>query len=108
MNMLLRHRSLIRQNLVILVGVCLCFYFSYHSIYGNRSFMSLMSLNGSNASLTKEYEGVKAQRVALEKKVTAMRPGTLSRDMLEERARYTLGYRRADEMEIVSPAAGPQ
>ncbi len=45
-------------------------------------------------------EGLDRQHVALNKKVSMMRPGTLSTDMVEEQARYILGY-NADQDIVV-------
>lgn len=103
MNDFFRRKLFIRQNLPVLIGLCLCFYFSYHSIYGDRSFLRLMSLSSLVTQSQAEYDGIKTQRIVLERKVAAMRPGSLSKDMLEERARVLLGYRRVGEMEIVRP-----
>jgi cell division protein FtsB len=102
MNKLLQHRSLIRENFALLVGLCLCFYFSYHAFQGERSFIRLISLNSAITIATQEQETASAERAILEKKVHAMRPGSISRDLLEERVREVLGYRHADEIQVKS------
>lgn len=100
MNTLLQHRSFIRSNLLMLVGVCLCFYFSYHVFQGNRGFVRLLMLRSEVSTLSHDYEEARAQRQAIEQKVIAMRPGSVSRDLLEERVRIVLGYRHPDEIAI--------
>ncbi len=102
MNKLLQHHSLVRENFAVLIGLCLCFYFSYHAFQGNRSFVRLMSLERAMTIATIEHDEVTAERAALEKKVQAMRPGSISRDLLEERVRDVLGYRHPDELEIIA------
>ena len=65
---------------------------------GSRSFMSLMNLNGAIAVKSQQYSEIKSKREALEAKVIAMRPGSISRDLLEERVRAVLGYRSPEEI----------
>jgi cell division protein FtsB len=102
MNKLLQHRSLIRENIVVLVGLCLCFYFSYHAVQGERSFIRLLSLDRAIIVLEKDQKAISAERISLEHRVQAMRPGSISKDLLEERVREVLGYRHPDELELKS------
>lgn len=102
MNKLLQHRSLIRENIVVLVGLCLCFYFSYHAVQGERSFIRLLSLDRAIMVLEKDQQAIASDRIVLEEKVHAMRPGSISKDLLEERVREVLGYRHPDEIELKS------
>lgn len=57
-----------------------------------------MSLESRISSVTIEHDSLKQQRLAIEKKVVMMRPGSIDRDLLEERARHVLGFRHADEL----------
>lgn len=82
------------------VGVLICSYFMYHTVHGNRSFGTLMGLCAENAALELSLQSAVSTREALEYKVIAMRPGHLTRDLLEQRAREVLGYRAADEIEL--------
>lgn len=100
MSKLLQHRFFFRENIVLLIGVSLCVYFAYHGIQGNRSVIRMISLNASVTQAEKDYTDLNAQRVAIETKVKAMRPGSISRDLLEQRAREILGYRHPDEIVI--------
>ncbi len=102
MNGLYRHRYLIRRNLIVMIGICLSVYFSYHAIQGNRSYLRLMSLERDITETSAAYEALKNERTAIEDKVVMLRPGSINRDLLEERARLVLGYRHPDEMAIVS------
>ncbi|HBR70092.1 MAG TPA: septum formation initiator family protein [Rhodospirillaceae bacterium] len=102
MNKLYQQRFVIRQNLIFLIGLCLTVYFSYHTIQGNRSYLRLMSLNTVISKTQNEYDALRAEREAIEEKVVMMRPGSINRDLLEERARLVLGYRHPDEKTIVA------
>jgi len=94
---LIEHRYLIRQNLVAIVGICLSIYFSYHLITGERSYFRLVSLENQIERVSAEHQRLTSERSEIERKVVMLRPGTIDRDLLEERVRYVLGYRYADE-----------
>ena len=92
MKKLIAQRYVIRQNLLAIIGFCLCFYFSYHTLLGQRSYMRLLTLDRQVAEITQIHDNLEAERVVLEKKVAMLRPGSIDKDLLEERARYMLGY----------------
>lgn len=98
MSKLIEKRYLLRRNLVAVIGICLCFYFCYHLVAGQRGYLKLMSVEAKLESTQVAHSELKAQREALEKKVVMLRPGSICRDLLEERARHVLGYRYADEL----------
>jgi cell division protein FtsB len=89
---LIEQRYVFRQNLIAVIGVCLSFYFAYHLMAGERSYLRLVSLNAQIATTEQQYEQAAAERTAIEEKVVMMRPGAVSKDLLEEEARRTLGY----------------
>ncbi len=101
MNKLFRHRAIIRENLISLIGMCLCLYFTYHAVQGNRSLMRMMSLKSQIETMSRDHEKLSSEREALETKVTMMRPGSLNRDLLEERARVVLGYKNENDVVIL-------
>jgi cell division protein FtsB len=90
-------RYILRRNMLAIIGVCLSFYFSYHLIAGHRGYFRLMSLEHQIAQTSAEYEALKAEREAIEKKVVMLRPGSIDRDLLDERARHVLGFTHKDE-----------
>lgn len=104
MKRLLEQRYLVRKNLVTLIGIGLFMYFSYHLIQGERSYIRYISLNQSVSTLEQETVDLKEQRRELETKVAMMRPGSINRDMLEERARVVLGFRRDGEKDLLTNA----
>lgn len=101
MKRLIEQKYLFRQNLIIVIGVCLSFYFCYHLIAGERSYLRLISLNHQIGETGEKYEAERARRELLEQKVVMMRPGSVNRDLLEEQARSVLGFRYPDEQVII-------
>ncbi len=101
MSKLFHHRMFLRQNLISLIGMCLVLYFTYHAIYGSRSLMRMFMLKSQIETMSQERDNLAAERVALEQKVTMMRPGSLNRDLLEERARVVLGYKKENDLIIL-------
>ncbi len=97
MKHLIEQRYLLRHNLLAIIGFCLCLYFSYHIIFGERSIIRLMTLERSVSKVSTQYNGLREERSALESKVVRLRSGSLDPDLLEERVRYVLGYVHPDE-----------
>ena len=97
MKRLVEQRHVVKQNILNLIGFYLVCYFGYHTVMGERSALRLMTLEKSLAKVSRDYEQYHAERVALEDRVSRLRPGSIDPDLLEERARYVLGYTRPDE-----------
>jgi cell division protein FtsB len=97
MRKLIGQRYIIRQNLIALIGFCLFCYFSWHIVMGERSLMRLYGLERSITKLSKQHEELHIKRADLEHNVQRLRPGSIDPDLLEERARYVLGYVHPDE-----------
>lgn len=64
--------------------------------------MRMMSLQKEIATLSSYSDNLEGEKLALEKKVKMMRPGSIDKDLLEEQARLVLGYKSSDEITIVS------
>ncbi|HNQ92204.1 MAG TPA: septum formation initiator family protein [Alphaproteobacteria bacterium] len=101
MKQLLEHKYLVRKNLVTIIGLGLCFYFSYHLALGQRSYVRFITLQQNIHQLEEQSEQLKQEREALETRVAMLRPTSLNKDMLEERVRVVLGYRQKDEKDIL-------
>jgi cell division protein FtsB len=101
MKRLIDKRYLVRQNLVAVIGICLSVYFSYHLVAGQRSLLSLMSLDNQVTRQEQELARLTTERGDLEKRVVMMRPGSIDRDLLEERVRIMLGYTGENEQILV-------
>ena len=98
MKRFIEKRYVLRRNMMAVIGICLSFYFCYHLIAGQRGYFRLISLESRIANTSSEYESLKTEREAVEKKVVMMRPGSIDRDLLEERVRYVLGYTYDNEV----------
>jgi len=94
----LQNHNVFRRNMLAVIGVCLSIYFCYHLVAGQRGYFRLISLNGQVERVTQDYATLRKEREAIEKRVVMMRPGSIDRDLLEERARHILGYRHKDEL----------
>lgn len=101
MKRLLQQHHVVKHNFVAIIGFCLCFYFSYHIVSGERSYLRLMSLERNIERLTHQYEDLNHERQSLENKVAMLRPGSIDPDLLEERARAVLGYQHPDEFVVI-------
>jgi cell division protein FtsB len=101
MRKLIAQRYLIRRNLLGIIALCLCVYFTYHLTFGTRSYFRLLGFEHETARLAVTYDNLHAQRVTLEDKVVRLRPSSLDPDLLEERVREVLGYTRPDERIIL-------
>jgi cell division protein FtsB len=101
MKTLFSYRHAIRENLLPFLGLCICLYFSYHALYGNRSLIKWLDLNYQTATLSQIHDDLVSERDVLDKKVSMMRPGSLDQDLLEERVRLILGYKHPDELVIM-------
>lgn len=101
MNRLFSHHNIIKDNLLFLIGLCLCVYFSYHTLSGNRSIVKFYSLEKQIETLSQKNDDVLAEKENLQKKVVMMRPGQVDKDLLEEQVRLKLGYRASNEMVIL-------
>jgi cell division protein FtsB len=86
----------------LLVPVCCLFvlsYFAYHAVEGEYGLFALGKLEARVASLEADLAAVRRRREALEAHVALMRPASLDRDMIDERARQALNM--ADAKDIV-------
>ena len=101
MKQLLEHNDLVRKNLLTLVGLGLCFYFSYHLLQGERSYFRYLSLQQTITDMKKDNDKLKSDRSNLETRVSMLRSGSIDKDLLEERARIVLGYRNQGEKDIL-------
>ena len=95
---LLQNHNIFRRNMLAVIGACLSIYFCYHLVAGQRGYFSLLSLSGQVERAQIDYTLLNEKREAIEKRVIMMRPGSIDRDLLEERARHVLGFRHHDEL----------
>lgn len=101
MKQLLEHNDLVRKNLLAILGLGLCFYFSYHLLQGERSYFRYLSLQQQISDMHVENGNLKSERAQMETRVSMMRSGSIDKDLLEERARIVLGFRNQGEKDIL-------
>ena len=91
----------VKKNMPIIVGICLCMYFSYHMISGKYSYARYDNLKPIAQAKEMQLKALKAKSDTLENKVSLLRPNTLSTDLLEEQVRLFLGYNHRNEVVII-------
>ena len=96
-----------RVHLILgpLVGIALTGYFAYHLVEGERGFKAWLRLNREIRTATANLEAVRAQRAAVDLRVSNLRPEHVDPDLLDERIRATLNLVSPDDVVIMQPAA---
>ena len=94
-----RKQSKTRPLLLPLSCLLILGYFAYHAVEGDYGLFALGKLKERVASLEAELAAVRGERERMESHVALMRPASLDRDMIDERAREALNM--ADAKDIV-------
>ncbi len=92
----------------LLVPVCCLFvlgYFAYHAVEGDYGLFALGKLRDRVATLDADLAAVRAERARMESHVALMRPESLDKDMVDERAREALNMADAKDIVIFLDAA---
>jgi cell division protein FtsB len=94
-----------RAHLVLgpVIGITLTGYFAYHLVEGERGFKAWLRLNREIRTAAANLETVRAQRAALELRVSNLRPEHVDPDLLDERIRATLNLVAPDDIVIMRP-----
>lgn len=74
-------------------------YFAYHAVEGDYGLFALGKLQDRVEALQTDLATARAEREKMESHVSLMRPESLDRDMIDERAREALNM--ADAKDIV-------
>ena len=104
MSMKLELRRRIRHAIFPLLGVAMVGYFSYHALTGDRSIVAFFRITDEIKAAKAELAQVKADRQKLEHRVSLLRSESLDPDMLDERARWSLGFVGDREVVILGPS----
>ena len=83
--------SRIRPYVPIALLAALIFYFGFQALTGDRGLLAWQDRNVILASRTAELGRLRAERAELEARARLLRDGSISKDLLEERARSLLG-----------------
>ena len=76
-------------------------YFVFHGIMGESGVLKLLQVQNQVAVAQKQIDTMKGERVAMERRTKLLRPDNLDSDMLDERARATLGLSKPNEVIIL-------
>jgi len=82
----------LNQILAPLIALLLMVYFTYHIIQGERGLFSWMRLRQKISESDHHLAEIQSEKETLERQVYLLRPDSLDRDMLEERARKVLNW----------------
>ena len=95
-----------RAHLIVgpVLGIALTGYFAYHLVEGDRGLIAWLHLTREIRAANAELEAVRAQRQALDLKVSNLKPDHLDPDLLDERVRATLNLVAPGETVIMQPA----
>lgn len=85
------------------IGIALTGYFAYHLVEGDRGFNAWLRLNREIRTAAANLDAVRAQRAALEMRVSNLRPEHVDPDLLDERIRATLNLVAPDDIVIMRP-----
>ncbi len=96
-------RRRFRAALVPLVTTGVTVYFGYHLVQGDYGLVSWLALNHEIEETKATLAVVSAERARLENRVSLLRPESLDRDMIDERARVILGYGDDHDVVILTP-----
>ncbi len=94
-------RRMRSRALLGVLAVGLIFYFGWHAFNGNYGILARDRLRAQVAQLEAEAQGVHQERVALDRRVSLLRPESLDPDMLEERAREALSLVHPHDVVVV-------
>jgi cell division protein FtsB len=81
-------------------------YFAYHAVEGDYGLLALGRLQDRVASLETELAAAQHERERMENHVALMRPKSLDRDMIDERAREALNMADAKDLVIFLDRSG--
>ena len=95
-----RKQSRVRPLLLPFSCLLIVGYFAYHAVEGDYGLFALGKLKERVAGLESELETARAARERMEAHVTLMRPESLERDMIDERAREALNMANAKDIVI--------
>ena len=87
-----RFRTVVNALALYTIAALLIGYFGINAYTGDRGLKARQDLDQQIAELTRERDGVKAERAVWERRVGLLKSDSLDPDMLDERARALLNY----------------
>lgn len=80
-----------KKTVVNILILFMLLYFIFHSIYGSRGILAYFKLQAELESAHNKLDVLRAERLEIENRAKLLRPESLDRDMLDEKARNILG-----------------
>ena len=96
--------SRLRPHIPIAIMAALIFYFGWQALTGDRGLLTWTNRNETLAARSAELKKLQAERAELEVRARLLRDSSLSRDLLEERARSLLGLSDPRDYVIRTPS----
>ena len=91
------------QVFVPLMGAAIMTYFGYHAVQGDRGLIAWWNLRYEIDKADAQLSIVTAEKQALERRVSLLRPQSLDTDMLAERAQLMVGTIQGDDLIVPDP-----
>ena len=99
-----RLRTITNVLALYTIAALLIGYFGVNAYTGNHGLRARQDLDREIAQLTDELARLKAERTAWQRKVSLLKPESIDRDMLDERARALLQYTDPRDLILQLPA----
>jgi cell division protein FtsB len=93
-----RLRSILTALGLYVMAALLIGYFGVNAYNGNHGLRAKQDIDLQIASLTTELNTLQAERQAWQRRIELLKPLSIDRDMLDERAREELDYAAPDEL----------
>ncbi len=107
MNLLGEIRRRARHIVGPVAGITLFAYFTYHVVQGDRGLIAWLKLSQQVETAQIEYDRAVSERRAFGSRVRLLQPQSLDTDLLEERARITLGLAHRDDIVVMGIKQSP-
>lgn len=90
-------QQILRNWVINSIAMALFAYFVFHTIYGERGAIAYFRWQKHIKEAQAELDSVQSEKLALERKVSLLRPESLDPDMLDEQVRKVLGMSSESE-----------
>ena len=108
MNLVGEIRRRARHIVGPVAAITLFAYFTYHVVQGDRGLIAWLKLSQQVETAQIEYDRAVNERMAFGSRVRLLQPKSLDIDLLEERARITLGLAHRDDILIMGINQSPE
>ena len=93
-----------RHTILSVLGACIVVYFIYHTIQGDRGWVSMLRLQHEVEQAEQTLTKLQDEHQRLDHHERMMRSNSIDPDLLEEQARKNLNYSKPNEIIILTPS----